>query len=127
MGASERVDADVDAIEASEPPVKKKKKKNKKDVDLGQTTDASTEDVEKQWSGNIGEESHDETINRSKKKKKKSDRITPEEVQEQDVLETKAECDEEKAKKKKSSDAEMEAVADSGCEEVSDVKVKKTK
>jgi len=133
--ASERVDADVDAIEASEPPVKKKKKKNKKDVDLGQTTDASTEDVEKQRSGNIGEESHDETINRSKKKKKKSDRITPEEVQEQEVLETKAECDEEKVKKKKSkkskkeksSDAEMEAVADSGCEEVSDVKVKKTK
>merc|ERR1712107_890754 len=49
------------------------------------------------------------------------------EVQEQEVLETKAECDEEKVKKKKSSDAEMEAVADSGCEEVSDVKVKKTK
>merc|ERR1712107_105871 len=49
------------------------------------------------------------------------------EVQEQEVLETKAECDEEKVKKEKSSDAEMEAVADSGREEVSDVKVKKTK
>merc|ERR1711972_1049705 len=106
--ASERVDADVDAIEASEPPVKKKKKKNKKDVGLGQTTDASTEDVEKQRSGNIVEESHDETINRSKKKKKKSDRITPEEVQEQEVLETKAECDEERKKKKKSKKSKKE-------------------
>merc|ERR1719495_2093394 len=56
-------------------------------------------------------------------------------LQEQEIPETKAECEEEKVKKKKSkkskkeksSDEEMEAVADSGCEEVSDVKVKKTK
>jgi len=135
--ASERVVADVDGIEASEPPVKKKK--NKKDVDLIQTADASTEDIEKPRNGNIAEESNDaveaETINKSKKKKKKIDRNTPEEVQEQEVPETKAECEEEKVKKKKSkkskkeksSDEETEAVEDSGCEEVSDVKVKKTK
>jgi len=136
--ASESEKVVADGIEDSEPPVKKKKK-NKKDNDLGQTTDASTEDLEKQKNENIAKESNDaleaETINKTKKKKKKSNRNTPEEVQEQEVPETKAECEEEKVKKKKSkkskkeksSDEEMEAVADSGCEEVSDVKVKKTK
>jgi len=137
--ASERVVADVDGIEASEPQVKKKKKKNKKDNDLGQTTDASTEDEEKQRNENIAEESIDaleaETMNKSRKKKKKSDRHTPEEVQEQVVPGVKDECEEEKVKKKKSkkskkeksNDVEMEVVPDSGCEEVSDLKVKKAK
>jgi len=104
--ASERVVADVDGVEASEPPMKKKKKNNKKDVDLVQTT----EDVKIQRNENIAEESNGaletKTINKSKKKKKKSDRNTPEEVQEQEVLRVKAECEEEKVKKKKIEEVE---------------------
>merc|ERR1712037_1036392 len=128
--------ADEDAlspenVENLDPVEKKKKKKKGKEREVGDESSAPTlgvedelENLKKTAEGTTEEENSGAELKKSKKKKKDSVAETNDEYMDsmdtlsegQVVCESLAECDEEK-----------EAVEDSGCEEVAEVKVKKTK